>query len=188
MIATEVPSWDEKHWTPVLTNVYQIAPEVLESIAQYIEQRGLRTPISQVVGFQQFNAIPATSIAAAEGTSSATYVDLATVGPSLSTLGNGKYLLLFGARFSGGSTQARGRMSVSINGATALDANGLLGGGPDDVTNALPPTSLMLALPVTLSASPNSVVAKYRQDQGGANLAEFSQRWLVALRYGNVGS
>jgi hypothetical protein len=166
-------------------SIWNIAPEALEGIAQWIEQRGLRTPVSQVVGFQQFNAIPV-GVSAIEGTASATYVDLATVGPSLPTLGNGKYILFFGAKFFGESTHARGFMSVAINGATALDANGIEGGGPDDSTNALPPTSLMNAIAVTLQSSPNSVVAKYRQDVGGANLAVFGQRWIIALRYGNA--
>jgi hypothetical protein len=115
-------------------------------------------------------------------------VERVTKWMSLSTLGNGKYIIFFRAKFHGESTGASGFMSVSINGATALDANGIEGGGPDDVTNELPPTSLMNALPLTLQASPNSVVAKYRQDVGGANLASFSQRWLIALRYANVNA
>ena len=37
---------------------WNISQQAMEDIAQYIEQRGIRTPVSQVVGFQQFVAEP----------------------------------------------------------------------------------------------------------------------------------
>lgn len=35
-----------------LSSIYQMSPSVLEQLAQWIEQRGLRTPVSQVVGYK----------------------------------------------------------------------------------------------------------------------------------------
>jgi hypothetical protein len=34
----------------VLRDIYEITPETLEQIAMWIEQRGLRTPVSNIVG------------------------------------------------------------------------------------------------------------------------------------------
>lgn len=148
-------------------------PVKAEQFAQWLEQRGLRTPISQVVGFQQFVGQPAPDVLTQESTASAAYTDLATVGPSLNLLGNGRYLILFGYSAAGATP---GLMSVSVNGsggsdATCCQASGSAFGAP------------MRALAVTLTSSPNTVVAKYRTP-AGIN-ATFLNRWLFALRYGN---
>ena len=94
-----------------------ITPQALEQLAQYIEQRGLRTPVSNLVGFAQFLGQAAADVPTSESTASTfPYVDLATVGPSLSSLGDGKYLLFFGC--NQGSSGISGYMSVSLNGST----------------------------------------------------------------------
>lgn len=36
-----------------ISSIYQINPSVLESIAQWIEQRGVRIPVGQIVGYQR---------------------------------------------------------------------------------------------------------------------------------------
>lgn len=58
----------------ILTSIYQIGPEVLEALAQWIEQRGIRTPVSNVVGgsaaltrIKGGNGSPETVVTAAVG-------------------------------------------------------------------------------------------------------------------------
>jgi len=36
----------------IINSIYEIKPEALEQIAQWVEQRGLRVPVGQVVGYQ----------------------------------------------------------------------------------------------------------------------------------------
>lgn len=169
---------------PVLiSSIYEITPEALEQIAQWFEQRGIRTPISQVVGFSQFNAIPATDVAATQNTTSTTYTDLGTVGPSLTGLADGKYLLSFGCVMYGSNDN--GYMSPSVNGSGGSDGTSAQGGGRDDATDVLPAFSVMRSIAVTMTAGGNnSVVAKYRSQS--ATGSDFSDRWMLALRYGNI--
>lgn len=151
----------------VLSSIWEVSESAKEEFAQWLEQRGLRTPVSQVVGFGQFLVQPATDVLTSESTSSATYVDLATVGPSLSTLGDGKYLVFFGFVVAAGTNQ--GLMSISVNGASATDSLS---------------TSTARAVAVTLSGGgANTIVSKYRSPGGTCG---FLNRWLLALRYANI--
>lgn len=58
----------------VVKTIYEIAPEVLEELAMWIEQRGLRAPASQVTGLKPAvgvlagNGSPETVVPAAVGT------------------------------------------------------------------------------------------------------------------------
>ena len=108
------------------------------------------------------------------------YTDLATVGPQLTGLPDGQYLLVFGftAAASGGAA------APSINGASPTDsqAASYQPGGGIVIADAI---STMRLLPVTLKNDGNSIVTlKYRFD--GSNTATFLYRWLAALRYANL--
>lgn len=37
----------------VINSIYEFSPEALEQLAQWLEQRGIRTPVSQIVGYQR---------------------------------------------------------------------------------------------------------------------------------------
>jgi len=41
----------------IITSVYEFDPLALEELAQWLEQRGLRTPVSQLIGPKQYNEI-----------------------------------------------------------------------------------------------------------------------------------
>jgi hypothetical protein len=168
----------------VVDSIFNLHPEALEQICQYVEQRGLRTPVSQVVGFTQFVGHPATDVLTEESTSSTTYGDLATVGPSLNNLGDGKYLLFFGCAVRG--TGGGGFMSVSLNGDTPTDARSCFCGGLDSNGDGLPDVSTMRTISATLTGGSNTVVAKYRSAGGLTPVAPIFNRWLAALRYANV--
>jgi hypothetical protein len=142
----------------------------------WLEQNPPTIPISQIVGFNQFTA-KGDQITTEETTASNTFVDLATVGPSLTGLADGSYVVLFGA-----SLQAVGgnifKMGVSINGATADDNHVAEN---TSTTN----TSVAHGFLTTLSnGGNNSLVAKYRMS-AGASAGHARQRWLIALRYAN---
>jgi len=163
-----------------INSIYDLSPQVLGELRSYLEQSGLAIPISQIVGFSQYQAEVATPIITAESTASTSYTDLATVGPRIDNLPAGKYLVLFGAsalsNWSG--TYESASMSVSLAGAAASD---------NDLAESTVQTRVSVARAVLASfTSPsNSIVAKYKTSNSGAS-AEFARRWLIALRYANA--
>jgi hypothetical protein len=164
----------------VITSIYQMSPEALEQLAQWIETRGIRTPASQISGFQQFLAQSAPSVLTIESTTVTTYGDLATVGPSLTGLSDGNYIVLFGCRANGAAADSA-RMSISVNGTAASDSDDC----QSDSQNLIAGMSVMRAVPKRLNAGGNNtIVAKYRS-QVGANVS-FGNRWLTAIRWANL--
>lgn len=133
-------------------------------------------PIGQVVGFTQFTAQTST-VLAGEATASATYVDLGTVGPTVTGLADGRYLLIYGA---GAIKAASGSalMSVEVNGVAASNDDAVQIQNTTYVTGTY-------AVAKTLDAGGlNTVVAKYASTAGGS--CEFNRRFLIALKYANA--
>jgi hypothetical protein len=170
---------------PVVTSILKdFSAEALGELRTWLEQNPPAVTISSIIGFDQFTANVATDVATNETTTSTAFGDLATVGPSLSGIPNGKYLLLFG--FTGKWTVAQtGQvMSVSVNSAGAADGDACFV-TPAATGGAGTEASTMRVVAKTLSSGSNSVVTKYRATQAG-NTANFQYRWLVALRYANT--
>jgi hypothetical protein len=168
---------------PVVRNIFDFSTEALGELRTWLEQNPPAVTISSIIGFDQFTANVATDVGTNETTTSSTYVDLATVGPSLSGIPDGKYLVMFG--FTGKWTVAQtGQvMSVAMNGAAASDADACFV-TPTTTGGAGTEASTMRVVAKTLSSGSNSIVSKYRATQAG-NTANFEFRWLVALRYAN---
>ena len=127
-------------------------------------------------GFSRFTPNPADRIATSETTTSSSYANLATAGPTLTGLPSGRYVVMFG--FTGG--QAAGTtafMGVEVNAVAASD---------DEAAKAsvAGPLSVMTCVSKTLTAGSNSITAKYKQTGGGTGT--FAGRWLVAFRYSNT--
>jgi len=170
----------------IITSIYQLSPEALEQVAQWVEQRGIRTPISQVVGFSKFTAQIAT-VATSETRNNTAYGDLATAGPTLTLLPSGHYIFWYGAQAlhsqdAGGSGTAY--MSPSINGATPSDdvaAKSL--GSPNTLS---PYSSVMSATIADLTLDNNTVKCQYRTGAVLANAGTWNSRFLIALRTGNI--
>lgn len=136
-------------------------------------------PISQIVGFAQFTTQVASTIITIESTTSTTYTDLATVGPSLADLADGKYIALFGSMGKGDIAGIGALMSVSVNGGTAVDDDSAL-------VTSLEWNSMMRAVQVTLdNGGTNTLRAKYRM-LGTGGTASFQRRWLIATKTSNL--
>ena len=135
-----------------------------------------KIPGSQIVGLAQFLPRVADIIAPSSGesTTSTSFVDLTTVGPSLNDLSDGTYMLLFGAQCQA-TAPSVAVMSVSLNGAAATDADSL-------VTDATNTSTTRLVIADLRNNNNNAIVAKYRSS-GGATCS-FLRRWLVAIKYG----
>ena len=126
-------------------------------------------PYSHIFGSRINLAREGNYVAAQEScASSATYVDLATVGPQLTNVADGKYLVMYGA-------SSRGRTSISVNGAVPSDDDSVFG------KEAVPSTGRMKIVTVK-NNNQNSFKLQYKE------LRNFSRRWLTIVRIGAPGA
>lgn len=155
----------------------------LQAYNEYMVQHlALNQPpisISQVFGFSQFTA-QANTVATDQTTSSATYTDLATVGPQISGLADGQYLVLFGSGIYNTSASTQSYMSFSVNGGTESTDHIQADSGAG---NTVIPGG-RAALVTMESGGNNTIKARYKR--GSAGTAGFTGRWLVVIRYASV--
>lgn len=97
----------------------------------------------------------------------ATYSDLATVGPQIVNLSNGKYMIFYGCL-------TRGKMAPSINGAAPSDDDCI------DANETIAPMSRAIVRSLT-NNNVNTIKMQYKETQN------FSHRWLVVVRIGAPG-
>jgi hypothetical protein len=118
------------------------------------------------------------TVTTGETTTSTTFTDLATVGPTVSSLTTGTFALVFlGSAIDNNTAGSSGLMSVDVSGATttaASDANS---------TSYLSPAANQAAristfVPLTLTAGSNTFKAKYRVT---ANTGTFTNRKILVL-------
>lgn len=154
-----------------------LSPEFKNWLKQFVLAEVVpEIPVYQLQGWAQFSGSYA-EVAASEAITSTSYTDLTTSGPSLTGLSPGIYLILFGAKVSHSDQGGTSRMSLSLNGSTATDADGWI------QTNFSGSTSPMRAIQKTLSESSNSITCKYKV---GGGTGTWSDRWLITMRTGNV--
>lgn len=172
----EITSFDRKVYES-LQKVLLLPNDFKEYMTQYQALNGVPIPISQITGFAQFAPQPATDVTTNESTTSTTYTNLATTGPSLSGLSNGRYMILFGCalKHSAGAGNAS-LMSVSVNGA----APGASEHCSSEMTGYV---SVNRALFKSLTAGANTISCQYRVTAG---TGDFANRWLAAIRYANI--
>lgn len=161
---------------PVVKNIFGMSSETLGELKTWLEQNPPAIPVSQIVGFNQFTFQPAPTIDTDESTTSTTFTDLATVGPTLGELSDGKYAIFFGAQGQPTSPSA-GVMSVQVNSTAAIDADSVVftpGGN----------MSVSRMILKTFTGGNTTLTAKYRSS--GGDLARFQKRWLIVVRYSNI--
>lgn len=136
-------------------------------------------PATQVFGFLQFTAIVAPPIATAETRATSTFGDLATVGPTLTGLPDGNYLLAFGAGAAGSPGVSNALMSAQVN-ATPVAA------GEYTYTSSASATSVMRILAKPLNnGGANTVTAKYASSNNAFSCT-WADRWMLVLKYSNL--
>lgn len=146
-------------------------------LIDFIAVNGSLIPASQIHGWSQFNAIQS-QVLASESTSSATYTNLSTTGPSITGLADGTYLLLFGAQYDSPAGNA-GYMSPSINGATPDDNDAAV----EDPRSANRFNIARAVVKTISNNNNNSITMKYKVPAAGSN--SWAYRWLVVFRISN---
>ena len=151
-----------------------LPPKFKNWIQEYIAVNIPQIPISQIVGFSQFRVISAPFIFASEITSLTAYTNLGTIGPEISGLSDGQYVLWYGCAIDPSVAAEEGAVSVSINDAAASDNDGAVVEGVNRV-------NVSISVLKTLSAGGNNkVTLKYKTLNG--NSTAFARRWLIALK------
>jgi hypothetical protein len=163
---------------PKIHSIFDFTAESLEQLAFWLEQRGIHIPISQILGFSQF-VLKYATVDAGEATTSTTFTDLATVGPSLTGLSNGTYAVLFGCWGQSTDATQPARMSISVNGVAAAAGDGI------QIPSSAAQMSSMRLIQETLSSGGNNSIAAKYCVAGGVNTATFAHRWIAALRVAN---
>ena len=159
LLATPFPAW--------IRNRMEIDPPTLLA--------------SQMIGFSQYQ-VKGDVITTSESTSSTSFGNLATTGPTLSGLPDGEYLILLSCKMVVDPGE-EGRMGVSVNGA-AVDTDkiltaqyGVAGFGTIDF-----PASTAFLQQLSNDGD-NGIVAKYRVSAG---TVAFSKRSVIAFKYANL--
>jgi hypothetical protein len=152
-----------------------LAKDFLGYMTEYGALNQPLVPIGQIVGFTGFTATYS-NVETAETTSSTSYVDLATVGPTVTDLPPGQYVILEGGYLRNSAASQASAMSFSINGAAASDDD-LVGVTFTDNISA------MRGSYETLTEQINTITAKYRVTGGTGT---FARRWLIALKTANA--
>jgi hypothetical protein len=149
-------------------------------LPEWIGQAGIDVPIGQVIGYSQVVPQVAPSVETAETTTSTSFADLATVGPTLTLLPDGEYLVIWGATFDfsvGGAANAF--MGVKANSSEAADSDSIFWNVPigDFVPGARAHTFTLTA------GGSNTLTARYRVT---GSTGRWRNRWLVALKAANA--
>ncbi len=106
------------------------------------------------------------------------YVDLATVGPQLTDLSAGVYLVNYGAQIITHESASQPYMGISINGAAPVDADSMFLLASSGSIYA--PSSKSLIIPLTLPS--NTLRCQYKRIGSGASTGDFSGRYINAVK------
>ena len=166
----EITPEEKQKINDYLSHPLDFPPDFKDWMADYFATNIPKIPLSQVFGFQLWRVHSASPIDTGQSTSSTSYTDLGTVGPTLSNLSKGYYIVMFGADvsfFSPGNTRTIG---LSIDGAAPVAGNE----APGNVG------SIGLVCLVNLATDAlHELKLKYKVSGGTFT---FSKRWLHALR------
>ncbi|MCR4338323.1 MAG: hypothetical protein NUW01_00390 [Gemmatimonadaceae bacterium] len=158
-----------------MTHSLRWPKDTIGYLAERISLEGLQIPVSQLSGFSGFTARVADTVVTQEDTTStASWVDLATVGPSLTSIPDGKYLAIWGCQAFGSVLNVGTNMGISANGATP---------NIDDACQSLSTEAETMAsfAEFTLAGGgANTLTAKYRL--GNPGTGSYRRRRLLILR------
>lgn len=168
----------------VLKSVYEIDPDAMEDIAKLLEQRGLKTPLSQVVGYSRLGtggtSVVTTSppVGGGEGTTSSTFADLATTGPTITTketFPGGTYLLIMSARLKTSDVAHHAEATLFLDGSQYSADVSLF----NESTSFQTVTVVRV---INLNPGARTLQMKYRIFGGGGGTATFDGRQLSIAR------
>lgn len=162
---------------PVVNSIFDFSAEALAELRLWLEQNPPAIGISNILGFSQFTAQTAAVTAAGDTTVSTTYVDLATVGPTLSALPDGNYVFVVKSNMKNDTAGQLSLASILINATTPVDAAAAASGVVTGLTSCVGVSIAKLA-----NGGSNTVKVQGRVTGGTGT---FGDRTLLALKYAN---
>lgn len=158
--------------THVRDNLLETAPAKATSTGGIIYGAGTNTVVERAVNNDSENT--------SEGTSSSTYTNLATVGPSVSSITTGtKVLVIVSARVTSTSAGCRPSMSYQVSGASSISATEEYG-FQNEINASGDFRQGSHAAVIGLTAGSNTFIAKYAS-LGGTGTATFHYRKISVL-------
>lgn len=153
-------------------------PDAFRSwIPAFIEVQPPVLPISQVSGFSQFQATASYTAGSFNPTAGNTFATVAA--PSLTSLPDGGYLVLFG--FQAQISNSGVRSGISINGATPAAPFCLVQN--NDAADLIQ-MSAAAAFVTTMSNGLNTLQTQYDSNLS-VSVGAVQDRWIIALKYAN---
>jgi hypothetical protein len=174
----EVPEWFRQYLRAGLKETFRSVPD--EFVSWMVDKNsmyGLGVPIGQVIGFTQFTPKVADFVANDDSSTSTSYGDLAHVGPTLTELSAGSYMVFYWVDVFDNAAANRSFASLSINAAAPDDADALKS------LNVGPTTLRFNITTKTLPEPNNTIQLKYRSGDGA--VIHWSNRGLAAIKYAN---
>ncbi len=168
---------DRKLLSKVLSKPLQFPENFKGWLSDYIATNIPKLPISHIYGFKLEGVRIAPTITTFESTSSATFGNLATVGPQLTGVADGLYLVFYGAKtfttdFALGTFS---RMGIEVNGAAITSDNRIEQPQRGGIGESM---SFMVR---ASNDHNNTFIAKYASDTAGEQVS-FEKRWLVLFK------
>ena len=153
----------------LLANPLEFPKEFKEWVSDYFATNVPLIPYGTFLGSKLNIAKSGNYIATAQGPGASAYGDIpgGTVGPSITGIADGVYVVVWGANTTGGEHQ--GFMGISVNGSTPTDA---------DSAGSQESQSATSSRVITLKNDNNStIVCKYKGTQ-----QHWGNRWIVLVR------
>lgn len=177
---------------PIIRAFDEITPDVVEQLAQWIEQRGLRTPISQVVGYEQIKPTTSGAFAAGAGliTTTSTSWTTAGLGNPITGLRPGQYLAFISAIMANNSAFEQTTLGLRLNSTDPYAAGAGVHGIGAALTVAVEAQSLGTGFispstlrAFTLTADTNTVTPIWTVSGGTGSM---QQHVVTVLRLGST--
>ena len=157
----------------------------------YVRDNLNECPTAKATGAAQFfvstgpNAIAARqmsnqSVATSQTTSSTSYTDLATVGPTVAVTTGTLAMVLFASRIQNSLTNGAAEVSVAVSGASSVAANGAWSLKLDGIASANALRLGMVHMFSGLTPGSNTFTLKYLV---GSGTGTFSDRELIVLPF-----
>lgn len=151
----------------LLANPLEFPDKFKQWVGDYFGANVPLIPFGSILGAKINIAKSGDYITTTQGPGTASYADLATVGPAVLGLANGVYIVLWGATTTGGEHE--GFMGISINGDTPSNSEAAGSSFDHDISHG--------RLVTVMNDHNNTIVCKYKGTQ-----QNWGHRWIVAIR------
>lgn len=158
----------------VRDNLLETAPAKATAASQLFVSTGVNTIAARVP--------TQATVLTAQGTASASYTDLTTVGPAVTVTSGTKAIVGFGAQVENSAAGGGGTMSFAVSGATTIAANaGTTALRSMSGTAGERNSASVVNFVSGLTAGSNTFTAKYLAPTGGTATFQFRELWVLPL-------